>query len=71
MPQRIEVMLRSGARHEMRLASALGHPESPLTREQHLAKFRRCWRYGARPLQAERGERLIELVGRPSLTSGN
>jgi 2-methylcitrate dehydratase PrpD len=64
MPQRIEVVLRSGARHEMRLASALGHPESPLTREQHLVKFRRCWTYGARPLEAERGERLIELVDR-------
>jgi len=64
MPQRIEVVLRSGVRHEVTLESALGHPASPLTREQHLAKFRRCWTYGRQPLAAERGERLIALIDR-------
>ena len=62
MPQRIEVVLRSGVRHELALESAIGHPASPLTREQHLAKFRRCWTYGRQPLAAERGERLIALI---------
>ena len=64
MPQRIEVVLRSGLRHEMTLESALGHPASPLTREQHLAKFRRCWTYGRQSLAAERGEQLIALIDR-------
>ena len=64
MPQRIEVALHSGARHELVLESALGHPASPLTREQHLAKFRRCWTYGRQSLAAERGERLIALIDR-------
>jgi len=62
MPQRVQVTLRSGARHEMRLPSTFGHPDCPLTRDQHLAKFRRCWTYGAKPLDPERGERLVELV---------
>ena len=62
MPQRIEVVLRSGVRHERALESAIGHPASPLTREQHLAKFRRCWTYGRQSLAAERGERLITLI---------
>lgn len=64
MPQRIEVVLRSGARHALELSTALGHPASPLTREQHLAKFRRCWAAGRPAIGAERGERLIELVDR-------
>ena len=40
----------------------LGSPERPLSREQHLAKFRRCWSCGARPLADEAAERLIHLV---------
>lgn len=64
MPQRVEAELRSGERHAIALASALGHPASPLTRAQHLAKFRRCWACGSTPLPPERGERLIALVDR-------
>jgi hypothetical protein len=56
------VRLRDRRELEVRLDAIVGHPASPLSREQHLAKFRRCWTYGARPLKAERGERLIALV---------
>lgn len=64
VPQTIRVALADGRRYELHLDSVLGHPDSPLTREQHLDKFRRCWTYGARPLRQENGERLIALVDR-------
>lgn len=64
VPLAVELTLRDGARHAITLDSVLGDPRSPLTREQHLAKFRRNWTYGARPLDPARGERLIELVDR-------
>jgi 2-methylcitrate dehydratase PrpD len=64
MPQRIEVERRSGERHALELEQALGHPARPLTHEQHLAKFRRCWTYGRTALDPERGARLIALVDR-------
>lgn len=64
VPQAIKVMLKDGRNYEIRLDSVLGHPQSPLTREQHLDKFRRCWRYGAGRLKAENRDRLITLADR-------
>ncbi len=64
VPQRIEATLVSGRRHDLTLERVLGHPDAPLSREQHLDKFRRCWRSGAHPLDPAGGERLIELVDR-------
>jgi 2-methylcitrate dehydratase PrpD len=64
VPQAIEVALRDGRRHEARLDQVLGSPGRPLTREAHLAKFRRCWGYGARPIPEAGAERLIALVDR-------
>jgi 2-methylcitrate dehydratase PrpD len=63
-PQTIEVTLRDGTRHQIRIDSVIGHPESPLSRRQHLDKFRRCWTYGARPLPPDNAERLTGLVDR-------
>ncbi len=63
VPQTIEVTLRDGRRFETRLDRILGNPARPLSPEQHLAKFRRCWGYGARPLAQEAGETLIARVG--------
>lgn len=63
-PQQVEVTLRSGATHGIELPHILGHPEAPLPQAAHLAKFRRNWGYGARPLPAEGGEALIERVER-------
>ncbi len=64
VPQTVLVELAGGRRHEVRLDQVLGHPERPLSRAQHLDKFRRCWGYGATPLPREAGERLIDLVDR-------
>jgi 2-methylcitrate dehydratase PrpD len=62
VPQRIVIALKSGARHEILLPAVLGSPANPLSREQYLAKFRRCWRHGG--LAEAAGERMIALVDR-------
>lgn len=61
-PQRVQVELADGTTHELALPAVLGHPERPLTREQHLEKFRRAARSGSRPLPDERIERLIDRI---------
>ena len=64
VPQTVRVTLGSGSTYETRLDRVIGHPERPLSREQHLGKFRRCWTYGARPLPRQRAEQLIGSVDR-------
>jgi 2-methylcitrate dehydratase PrpD len=59
-PQRVEIALTGGARHAIDLPVVLGSPANPLSREQHLAKFRACWRHAG--LKPDNGERLIALV---------
>jgi len=64
VPQTVAVELAGGQRHEIRLDQVLGHPARPLSREQHLDKFRRCWRYGAAQLRATAAEEMIRTVDR-------
>ena len=64
VPQVVEVTLRGGHRHAVMLDRVLGAPDRPLSREQHLDKFRRCWRYGCARLGDDAAERLIALVDR-------
>jgi 2-methylcitrate dehydratase PrpD len=61
-PQRVEIALNDGTRHAIDLPAVLGSPAKPLSRDQHLEKFRRCWRFAG--LAPDRGERLIALVDR-------
>jgi hypothetical protein len=42
----------------------LAHPARPLTREQHLAKFRRCLDFAETPLPPGAADRLIEAIDR-------
>jgi 2-methylcitrate dehydratase PrpD len=62
VPVSVEVTLAGGARLATRVESVLGAWDRPLSREEHLAKFRRCWTHGAHPLPPDGAERLIELV---------
>jgi 2-methylcitrate dehydratase PrpD len=64
VPQTVEVTLHDGRRHAVEVHRVLGHPERPLSRERHLEKFRRCLRYGARPVAAGSADALIALVDR-------
>lgn len=60
-PQHIEVTLRGGMRHELRIDAAYGHPEAPLTEAANLEKFRACWRHAAR-LPEDNAARVIAAV---------
>ena len=53
-PQRVSVELRGGARHEIALPAVLGNPARPLSARQREAKFARCCRAAARPLDDAR-----------------
>jgi 2-methylcitrate dehydratase PrpD len=61
-PQRVEITLAAGTRHAVDLPAVLGSPATPLDRERHLGKFRRCWAYAG--LAPESGDALIALVDR-------
>lgn len=61
-PQRVTVRLRDGRQHTIDLPAVLGAPGRPLTREQHLAKFRRAAASAAQPLPAAALDRLISAV---------
>ena len=63
-PQRITITLHDGRVLRWDCEQMLAHPERPLTRDQHLAKFRRCWQFAADGLAASAGEALIERVDR-------
>jgi aconitate decarboxylase len=63
-PVEIEIALRDGARHVMRLDVVYGNPAKPLSRDDHLAKFRRNCAAAAHPLAPEMAERLIERFDR-------
>lgn len=62
-PQTVKVKLASGATHEITLKAVYGHPDAPMSREEHLDKFRRCWRR-ADKLKPDTGEELIGVVDR-------
>ena len=60
-PQHVRIELRDGRTLEVHLAEALGSPRRPLTRDQHLDKFRANLAIAGR---ADRSDRIIELVDR-------
>ena len=62
VPLRLRIRLKSGAVHQLSLDQMMGHPDKPLSREQHLSKFRNCWEVGAGHLPATSQQRLIDLV---------
>ncbi len=61
-PQRVEITLTDGTVHAVDVAAVIGSPAKPLTRDQHLEKFRRCWDHAG--LAAETGEALIASIDR-------
>lgn len=61
-PQTVSVRLHDGQEHTLTIPHTLGSPHHPLTRAQHLAKFRRCLSAAVKPLAADAGERLIAIV---------
>ena len=71
-PQAVTTHLKDGRVLSVDVPHTLGSPERPLSRDQHLAKFRRCWSCGARPLADAAADRLIHLIdGLDELGSSN
>ena len=62
VPLRVRIRLKNGAEHELTLDQVLGHPDKPLSPEQHLAKFRACWAVGASQLPENNRDQLVEMV---------
>lgn len=61
-PQRAIVTLDSGAVMEARVESLLGAPRRPLSRGQHLAKFRACMAFGFGGARQDLEDALIEAM---------
>ena len=62
VPLRVHVQLKDGSSHELTLDQVIGHPDKPLTQEQHLGKFHACWEAGAGHLPKVNRDRLADLV---------
>ena len=61
-PQVVTAKLTDGRSLRIEVPHTLGSPERPLSRDQHLAKFRRCWSRCAHPLGEKAAERLIHVI---------
>ncbi len=64
VPQTVTVRLKDGRRLDWQCAAMLASPGRPLSREQHLVKFRRCWSFAADTLPDTAAEALIAQVDR-------
>jgi 2-methylcitrate dehydratase PrpD len=64
VPQQVVITLRDGTVLRWQCDIMLANPARRFTREQHLAKFRRCLDFAQEPLRAGTAETLIELVDR-------
>jgi 2-methylcitrate dehydratase PrpD len=63
-PIEVEIVLRDGAHHVTRLDVVYGNPAKPLSRDDHIAKFRRNCEAAACPLAPDKTERLIQRFDR-------
>jgi aconitate decarboxylase len=63
-PQTVIIRLRDGREVTVEVPHTLGSPERPLSRAQHVAKFRRCVSVAAKSLAADAAERVIAMVDR-------
>ncbi len=61
-PVAVEVALQGAARQAIELDTVFGNPAKPLSRQDHLAKFRRNAAAAAMPLAEGAAEKLIEWV---------
>ena len=61
-PVEVEIKMEDGEKFFKRIDTVYGNPNKPLTRDAHLAKFRRNWKAAAISLSAEKGEELINNI---------
>jgi 2-methylcitrate dehydratase PrpD len=63
-PVHVDVTLRSGATHGIRVERVPGHPDQPLSADELADKFRRCARFGRPALEAARVDQALALLAR-------
>ena len=63
-PIEVDIGLRDGTRHTSRLDVVYGNPAKPLSRDDHLGKFRGNCAAAARPVPRNIADRLIERIDR-------
>jgi aconitate decarboxylase len=61
-PQTVVICLKDGREYRVDVPHTLGSPEHPLTRTQHLDKFRGCLQSGVAELPTDAADRTIALV---------
>ena len=61
-PVEVEIKMENGEKFVKRIDTVYGNPNKPLTRDAHLAKFRRNWKAAAISLSAEKSEELIDNI---------
>ena len=60
-PLTVAVRLNTGAEHRVEIAAVYGHADNPLTRDENLDKFWRCW-HRVPGLSDAQGQALIDVV---------
>jgi len=63
-PVEVEIGLHDGTRHAARIETVYGNPAKPLSRTDHLEKFRNNCAAAVHPLPRENMDRLIERIDR-------
>jgi 2-methylcitrate dehydratase PrpD len=63
-PVEVEIYLRDGTRHAEPIETVYGNPAKPLSRDDHLAKFRSNCAAAARPLPPDNAERFVAQIDR-------
>ena len=61
-PVEVEIRMENGEKFFKRVDTVYGNPNKPLTRDAHLAKFRRNWKSAAISLPIEDGEEIIKII---------
>jgi aconitate decarboxylase len=62
VPVEVTIGLTNGQELHWRCEAMLASPTRRLTREQHLAKFRRCWDFAQSPMPDSQRDALIDMV---------
>jgi 2-methylcitrate dehydratase PrpD len=62
VPLIVHVRLHNRQQYTQRLDAVLGSPAKPLSPQEHLRKFRRCWQHGGQHLPVGNAEGLIDMV---------
>ncbi len=64
-PSIVEIRTKDGRKlRSRRIEHAKGHLLNPMTVEEHIAKFKDCSLYAARPIARENLEKVIEMISR-------